>query len=134
MDSSQMMKNKMMHPLFSFAAATALLNGEGVHRGAAADLLMSVQHFAAAQGRNARARCLPRVLTLIITHANPPRIMPPALKIWTLLCLWLCNLSEPAHPKRAFRCPSTCSCSKESIICVGSSHVLRSSPSEILSL
>ncbi|KAI3376482.1 hypothetical protein L3Q82_016939, partial [Scortum barcoo] len=40
----------------------------------------------------------------------------------------------PAHLKKAFRCPSTCSCSRESIICVGSSYVPRISPGDISSL
>uniref|UniRef100_A0A3P9Q350 Leucine-rich repeat LGI family, member 2a n=1 Tax=Poecilia reticulata TaxID=8081 RepID=A0A3P9Q350_POERE len=60
--------------------------------------------------------------------------MPPALRIWALLCVSLCSLCQPALLKKAFRCPSTCSCSKESIICVGSSNIPRISPNEITSL
>ncbi|XP_053314314.1 leucine-rich repeat LGI family member 2 [Spea bombifrons] len=37
-------------------------------------------------------------------------------------------------PKRAVRCPSTCSCTKESVICVGSSSIPKSFPSDISSL
>uniref|UniRef100_A0A3B4WN44 Leucine-rich repeat LGI family, member 2a n=1 Tax=Seriola lalandi dorsalis TaxID=1841481 RepID=A0A3B4WN44_SERLL len=54
--------------------------------------------------------------------------------IWALLSVSLCCLSQPGHLKKGFRCPSTCSCSKESIICVGSSYVPRISPNEINSL
>ncbi|KAL4640316.1 leucine-rich repeat LGI family member 2-like [Arapaima gigas] len=36
--------------------------------------------------------------------------------------------------KKAFRCPTACSCSKESMICVGSSSVPRVAPSDINSL
>uniref|UniRef100_A0A7N6B2P9 LRRCT domain-containing protein n=1 Tax=Anabas testudineus TaxID=64144 RepID=A0A7N6B2P9_ANATE len=60
--------------------------------------------------------------------------MLPALKIWALLSVSLCCLSQPVHPKKGFRCPSTCSCSKESIICVGSSYVPRINPNDINSL
>ncbi|KAM4713765.1 leucine-rich repeat LGI family member 2a isoform 1-T1 [Anableps anableps] len=60
--------------------------------------------------------------------------MPPALRIWALLCVSLCSLCQPALLKKAFRCPSTCSCSKESIICVGSSNIPRIAPNEITSL
>ncbi|XP_033992618.1 leucine-rich repeat LGI family member 2-like [Trematomus bernacchii] len=60
--------------------------------------------------------------------------MLPTLKIWTLFSVWLCFLSQPAHLKKAFRCPSTCSCSRESIICVGSSNVPRISPNDVNSL
>ncbi|KAL6118670.1 lgi2 [Pungitius sinensis] len=60
--------------------------------------------------------------------------MPPTRKIWALLSLSLCFLSQPCHLKKAFRCPSTCSCSRESIICVGSSYVPRISPNDVSSL
>ncbi|KAF7664789.1 hypothetical protein LDENG_00165800 [Lucifuga dentata] len=60
--------------------------------------------------------------------------MLPTLKIWTLVCFSLCCLSHPAHLKKVFRCPSTCSCSKESIICVGSSYIPRITPNDINSL
>ncbi|XP_060922404.1 leucine-rich repeat LGI family member 2a [Limanda limanda] len=60
--------------------------------------------------------------------------MMPAAKMWALLTVSLCCLSQPALFKKAFRCPSSCSCSKESIMCVGSSYVPRISPNEINSL
>ncbi|XP_034020699.1 leucine-rich repeat LGI family member 2a [Thalassophryne amazonica] len=60
--------------------------------------------------------------------------MPPAVKIWALVCVWLSCLFEPGHLKKNYRCPSACSCSKESIICVGSSYVPRISPNDINSL
>uniref|UniRef100_UPI0037E9464F leucine-rich repeat LGI family member 2a n=1 Tax=Semicossyphus pulcher TaxID=241346 RepID=UPI0037E9464F len=60
--------------------------------------------------------------------------MLPTLKIWALFSLSLCFLCQPAHLKKAFRCPSTCSCSRESIICVGSSYVPRITPNDINSL
>ncbi|XP_041925960.1 leucine-rich repeat LGI family member 2a [Alosa alosa] len=49
----------------------------------------------------------------------------------SVLILCLCS---PADLKRVFRCPSTCTCSKESIICVGSNYVPRISPNDINSL
>ncbi|XP_019950959.1 leucine-rich repeat LGI family member 2a [Paralichthys olivaceus] len=61
-------------------------------------------------------------------------MMLPAVKMWALLAVSLCSLCQPALFKKAFRCPSTCSCSKESIMCVGSSYVPRISPNEINSL
>lgn len=39
-----------------------------------------------------------------------------------------------AETKRVFKCPSGCSCSKETIICVGSSQIPRTIPNEINSL
>uniref|UniRef100_A0A3Q2Q239 Leucine-rich repeat LGI family, member 2a n=1 Tax=Fundulus heteroclitus TaxID=8078 RepID=A0A3Q2Q239_FUNHE len=68
-----------------------------------------------------------------LTHASPTGRMPPALRIWALLCVSLCCLCQPALLKKPFRCPSTCSCSKESIICVGSSNIPRIAPNEITS-
>ncbi|XP_030636361.1 leucine-rich repeat LGI family member 2a [Chanos chanos] len=49
----------------------------------------------------------------------------------TLVSLYL---SPSVQQKKGFRCPSTCSCSKESIICVGSPYVPRMSPNDINSL
>ncbi|XP_023255345.1 leucine-rich repeat LGI family member 2-like isoform X1 [Seriola lalandi dorsalis] len=86
------------------------------------------------QGGNARCHLPRSVLSANITHASPTRKMLPTLKIWALLSVSLCCLSQPGHLKKGFRCPSTCSCSKESIICVGSSYVPRISPNEINSL
>ncbi|XP_056318412.1 leucine-rich repeat LGI family member 2a [Danio aesculapii] len=51
--------------------------------------------------------------------------------IWALL-LYLAPLGNTA--KKAFKCPSSCSCSKESIICVGSSYVPRYIPNDVSSL
>ncbi|XP_063043600.1 leucine-rich repeat LGI family member 2a, partial [Engraulis encrasicolus] len=45
-----------------------------------------------------------------------------------------CLLCFQADCKRVFRCPGTCTCSKESIICVGSNNVPRLSPNDINSL
>uniref|UniRef100_A0AAQ5ZC11 LRRCT domain-containing protein n=1 Tax=Amphiprion ocellaris TaxID=80972 RepID=A0AAQ5ZC11_AMPOC len=66
-----------------------------------------------------------------LTHASPARKMLPTLKIWALFSVFLC---QPAHLKKPFRCPSACSCSKESIICVGYSYIPRITPNDINSL
>ncbi|XP_057710419.1 leucine-rich repeat LGI family member 2-like [Corythoichthys intestinalis] len=61
--------------------------------------------------------------------------MPPRILIFlALLCVSLSSVSQPSHARKLFRCPSTCSCSKESIICVGSSYVPRINPGDIISL
>ncbi|KAM9335467.1 LOW QUALITY PROTEIN: leucine-rich repeat LGI family member 2a [Symphorus nematophorus] len=89
------------------------------------------------QGGNARCVDLPpprSVLSANLTHASPARNMLPTLKIWALFSVSLCFLAQPAHLKKPFRCPSTCSCSRESIICVGSSYVPRITPNDISSL
>uniref|UniRef100_A0A3B5AA59 LRRNT domain-containing protein n=1 Tax=Stegastes partitus TaxID=144197 RepID=A0A3B5AA59_9TELE len=65
---------------------------------------------------------------------NPPLAMLPTLKIWALFSVSLCCLCPPAHLKKPFRCPSACSCSKESIICVGYSYIPRITPNDINSL
>ncbi|XP_029027750.1 leucine-rich repeat LGI family member 2 [Betta splendens] len=83
-----------------------------------------------AQGGNARCH-LPRAE---LTHARATGKMLRALKVWALLSASLCCLSQPAHVKKGFRCPSACSCSKESVICVGSPHVSRITPGDINSL
>lgn len=98
-----------------------------------ADVREPVQHFMV-QGVIARCHLPRSVLSANLTHASPARKMLPALKIWALFSLSLGFLSQPGHLKKAFRCPSTCSCSRESIICVGSSHVPRIAPNEISSL
>ncbi|XP_031140842.1 leucine-rich repeat LGI family member 2a [Sander lucioperca] len=85
------------------------------------------------QGVNARCHLPRSVLSANLTHASPARKMLPTLKIWTF-SLSLCFLIQPGHMKKGFRCPSTCSCSRESIICVGSSNVPRISPNDINSL
>ncbi|XP_030578490.1 leucine-rich repeat LGI family member 2a [Archocentrus centrarchus] len=86
------------------------------------------------QGVNARCHLPRSVLSATLTHESPTRKMPPALKIQALFCVWLCCLCQTGHLKKPFRCPSTCSCSKESIICVGSSYILKLTPNEINSL
>ncbi|XP_018615040.1 leucine-rich repeat LGI family member 2a [Scleropages formosus] len=50
------------------------------------------------------------------------------------LLVLLYSVSVPVHPRKLFRCPSTCTCAKESIICVGSSYVPRIVPNDISSL
>ncbi|XP_051284450.1 leucine-rich repeat LGI family member 2 isoform X12 [Dicentrarchus labrax] len=86
------------------------------------------------QGVNARCHLPRSVLSTNLTHASPARKMLPTLKIWALFSVSLGFLSQPGHLKKAFRCPSTCSCSRESIICVGSSYVPRITPNDINSL
>ncbi|KAF7706437.1 leucine-rich repeat LGI family member 2a [Silurus meridionalis] len=46
----------------------------------------------------------------------------------------LCLVASGHTVKKAVKCPSSCSCSKESIICVGSSYVPRNMPSDVSSL
>ncbi len=86
------------------------------------------------QGVNARCHLPRSVLSANLTHASPARKMLPALKIWALFSVSLCLLFQPGHLKKAFQCPSACSCSRESIICVGSSYVPRNTPNDITSL
>ncbi|XP_056156524.1 leucine-rich repeat LGI family member 2a [Lampris incognitus] len=69
-----------------------------------------------------------------LPHASPTGKMLPPLHVWALFSVSLLCLCPPAHPRKAFRCPSTCSCSKESIICVGSSNVPRINPNDVGSL
>ncbi|XP_064199549.1 leucine-rich repeat LGI family member 2a [Anguilla rostrata] len=52
----------------------------------------------------------------------------------TILCLIVLCLATPVNLRRVFRCPSACTCSKESIICVGTSSVPRITPNDINSL
>ncbi|XP_061619790.1 leucine-rich repeat LGI family member 2-like isoform X1 [Phyllopteryx taeniolatus] len=68
-----------------------------------------------------------------VEHASPPARQPammPTRTFRALLCVFLCS----GAAKRPARCPSTCSCSKESVVCVGSSFVPRMSPGDIISL
>ncbi|CAL1591158.1 unnamed protein product [Knipowitschia caucasica] len=51
-----------------------------------------------------------------------------------LLAASLCCLFQLGGCRKPQKCPYTCSCSKESIICVGSSYVPRISPNDIHSL
>ncbi|XP_070836576.1 leucine-rich repeat LGI family member 2-like [Chaetodon trifascialis] len=55
-------------------------------------------------------------------------------KQWLLAGFALLFLSGAAESKRIFKCPSGCSCSKETIICVGTSQIPRTIPNEINSL
>ncbi|XP_073692920.1 leucine-rich repeat LGI family member 2a [Garra rufa] len=65
------------------------------------------------------------------THASLTNNMRTVLIISALvLCLALLGSAG----KKVFRCPSSCSCSKESIICVGSSYVPRFIPNDVSSL
>ncbi|XP_061108474.1 leucine-rich repeat LGI family member 2a [Conger conger] len=52
----------------------------------------------------------------------------------SILSLIVLCLAPPVNLRRVFRCPSACTCSKESIICVGSSSVPRITPYDINSL
>nr|XP_046185051.1 leucine-rich repeat LGI family member 2a [Oncorhynchus gorbuscha] len=51
--------------------------------------------------------------------------------LFSVVCLYI---ATPISLKRVSRCPSACSCSKESIICFGSSYVPRIIPNDINSL
>ncbi|XP_070977386.1 leucine-rich repeat LGI family member 2a [Oncorhynchus clarkii lewisi] len=51
--------------------------------------------------------------------------------LFSVVCLYI---AMPISLKRISRCPSACSCSKESIICFGSSYVPRIIPNDINSL
>ncbi|XP_077445017.1 leucine-rich repeat LGI family member 2-like isoform X2 [Stigmatopora argus] len=67
---------------------------------------------------------------------KPAETMPPPASLTFVALLWvfLCTVSQPGQARKPPRCPSTCSCSKESIICVGTSYVPRNSPGDIISL
>ncbi|XP_035515773.1 leucine-rich repeat LGI family member 2-like [Morone saxatilis] len=55
-------------------------------------------------------------------------------KQWLLAVFALLYIYGAVESKRIFRCPSGCSCSKETIICVGPSQIPRTIPNEINSL
>lgn len=55
-------------------------------------------------------------------------------KRWLLAGFALLYIFGAVQSKRNFKCPSGCSCSKETIICVGTSHIPRTIPNEINSL
>uniref|UniRef100_A0A3Q3X0Y7 LRRCT domain-containing protein n=1 Tax=Mola mola TaxID=94237 RepID=A0A3Q3X0Y7_MOLML len=61
-------------------------------------------------------------------------VLASAVKTWALLAAWLGVLAQPGHLKKPFRCPSACSCSRESVVCVGSPQVPRIPPGDIGSL
>ncbi|XP_041086123.1 leucine-rich repeat LGI family member 2-like [Polyodon spathula] len=56
------------------------------------------------------------------------------IKGFLLFSVLFLVLVSRVHPKKIFRCPSACTCTKESIICVGSSSVPRIIPNDINSL
>ncbi|XP_036186183.1 leucine-rich repeat LGI family member 2 isoform X2 [Myotis myotis] len=58
----------------------------------------------------------------------------PGLQLLLLLLSAACLVPPSAQVRRLARCPATCSCTKESIICVGSSWVPRVVPGDISSL
>ncbi|XP_033890436.3 leucine-rich repeat LGI family member 2-like isoform X2 [Acipenser ruthenus] len=60
--------------------------------------------------------------------------MQSLIKGFLLFPVLFLVLFSRVHPKRIFRCPSACTCTKESIICVGSSSVPRIIPNDINSL
>lgn len=60
--------------------------------------------------------------------------MPRAAWIVLVLVSLCCLLPQPGHCRKPQKCPHTCSCSKESIICVGSNYVPRITPNDIHSL
>ncbi|XP_051240545.1 leucine-rich repeat LGI family member 2-like isoform X1 [Dicentrarchus labrax] len=55
-------------------------------------------------------------------------------KQWLLAGFALLYIYGAVESKRIFKCPSGCSCSKETIICVGPSQIPRTIPNEINSL
>ncbi|XP_039607528.1 leucine-rich repeat LGI family member 2-like [Polypterus senegalus] len=63
-----------------------------------------------------------------------PSTMLPAARLLLFLFLLYVDHLPGVYLKKNFRCPSSCSCSKESIICVGSSSVPRIVPNDINSL
>lgn len=93
------------------------------------DVLMSEPHSAAAAGWIRAAAAHARTHSLV--RASSSR-MVAAVSLWVLLSL--CLLSQPGHLQKPFRCARACSCSRESIICVGVSSVPRGTPSDISSL
>ncbi|XP_023816846.1 leucine-rich repeat LGI family member 2 [Oryzias latipes] len=59
--------------------------------------------------------------------------MPSALRWLAVLFVSWCVCGEAAS-KRNFKCPSGCSCSKETIVCIGTSQIPRTVPNDITSL
>uniref|UniRef100_A0AAY4AML3 LRRCT domain-containing protein n=1 Tax=Denticeps clupeoides TaxID=299321 RepID=A0AAY4AML3_9TELE len=53
---------------------------------------------------------------------------------WRWVTLFLLCLARSAPAKRIFRCPAECTCSKDSVICVGSSFIPRTVSNDINSL
>uniref|UniRef100_A0A8C9Z9K0 Leucine-rich repeat LGI family, member 2b n=2 Tax=Sander lucioperca TaxID=283035 RepID=A0A8C9Z9K0_SANLU len=57
-----------------------------------------------------------------------------SIQQWLLAGFALLCIYGAVEPKRNFRCPSGCSCTKETIICVGTLQIPRTIPNEINSL
>uniref|UniRef100_A0A3Q2PZN3 Leucine-rich repeat LGI family, member 2b n=1 Tax=Fundulus heteroclitus TaxID=8078 RepID=A0A3Q2PZN3_FUNHE len=53
---------------------------------------------------------------------------------WSAALLVLLCLTGAAEPKRNVKCPSGCTCAKETLICVGASQIPRTIPAEINTL
>lgn len=69
------------------------------------------------------------------THTHASSRMVAAVNLWLPVSLaLLALLARPARLQKPPRCARSCSCSKESIICVGISGVPRSPPGDISSL
>ncbi|XP_026071463.1 leucine-rich repeat LGI family member 2-like [Carassius auratus] len=65
------------------------------------------------------------------THAS----LTSNMRAVAIISAMLLCLAPPVNAgKKVFKCPSSCSCSKESIICVGSSYVPRFIPNDVSSL
>ncbi|XP_059903165.1 leucine-rich repeat LGI family member 2-like [Gadus macrocephalus] len=56
------------------------------------------------------------------------------LKQWLLMSFLLMGFNLAVNSKRNFKCPSGCSCSKDTIICVGTTAMPRTIPTDINSL
>ncbi|CAL8332758.1 unnamed protein product [Lota lota] len=56
------------------------------------------------------------------------------LKQWLMMSCLLMGFNLAVNSKRNFKCPSGCSCSKDTIICVGTSQIPRTIPTDINSL
>ncbi|KAB5581334.1 hypothetical protein PHYPO_G00174380 [Pangasianodon hypophthalmus] len=58
----------------------------------------------------------------------------PPVRVCVLLTLFLSCWVNCSGGKRVFKCPSGCTCTTETIICVGSSFIPRTVPADISSL
>ncbi|KAM3864830.1 leucine-rich repeat LGI family member 2-like [Diretmus argenteus] len=58
----------------------------------------------------------------------------PSTRHRLLICFALLCIYGTVQSKRIFKCPSGCTCSKETIICVGTSQIPRTIPNDINSL
>lgn len=97
------------------------------------DPLMQEPHSAGAGRRRAAASAASASAAAASSAAAAAaRRMAPPASLWVLVSLSL--LLQPGRPQKPFRCARACSCSRESIICVGLSSVPRSPPGDISSL